>query len=218
MGLYWRIEKKVREMESVSGSVVGATGALYAVRRTLLVLVPADTILDDVYVPMHVARQGFRVVFVPEARAWDVADQGAEQEFSRKVRTLSGNYQLLQLAPWLLTAQNPLRFEFVSHKLLRLVAPFVLLTAFISPILLQQLFYRIALALQAAFYTLGMLALLNMARGPLARMADASRTFIVLNTAAAVAFLNFISRRKVAWSSRPAENARASVQVVGSVD
>jgi hypothetical protein len=93
-----------------------------------------------------------------------------------------------------------------------------LLTAFISPILLQQMFYRIALALQVAFYTLGMLALLNLARGPLARMADASRTFIVLNTAAAVAFLNFVSRRKVAWSARPAENARASVQVVGSVD
>ena len=219
MGLYWRIEKKVREMESASGSVVGATGALYAVRRTLLVPVPADTILDDVYVPMHVARQGLRVIFVPEARAWDVADQGAEQEFSRKVRTLSGNYQLLQLAPWLLTAQNPLRFEFASHKLLRLVAPFVLLAAFISPILLQQLFYRIALALQVAFYALGMLALLNLARGPLARMADASRTFIVLNTAAAVAFLNFVLRRKIAWSSsRPAENARASVQVVGSVD
>jgi poly-beta-1,6-N-acetyl-D-glucosamine synthase len=213
VGLYWRIEKKVREMESASGSVVGATGALYAVRRSLLVPVPTETILDDVYIPMHVARQGFRVIFAPEARAWDVADQGSEREFSRKVRTLSGNYQLVQLAPWLLTAQNPLRFEFISHKLLRLAAPFFLVTAFVSTLVLQQTLYRAALALQVAFYTLGLLALMKLARGPLARIADAARTFMVLNTAALVAFLKFVSRRKVAWSSRPAENTRASVQV-----
>jgi len=54
MGLYWRLEKKIRELESASGSVVGATGALYAVRRELAVELPADTILDDVYIPMHV--------------------------------------------------------------------------------------------------------------------------------------------------------------------
>ena len=77
MGLYWRIEKTIREMESASGSVVGATGALYAVRRSLLVPVPQGTILDDVYIPMHVVRQGARVLFVPNARAWDVASRKA---------------------------------------------------------------------------------------------------------------------------------------------
>lgn len=213
MGLYWRIEKKVREMESASASVVGATGALYAVRRTLLVPVPPEAILDDVYIPMHVARQGFRVIFAPEARAWDVADQGSEREFSRKVRTLSGNYQLLQLAPWLLTAENPLRFEFISHKLLRLIAPFLLIAAFVSTVALQQPVYRVALAMQVAFYALGLLALMKVAKGPLARVADAARTFIVLNTAALVAFLKFVSGRKVSWSARGTENTRASVQV-----
>ena len=58
VGLYWRIEKKIREMEAASGSVIGATGALYAVRRCLLVKVPTETILDDVFIPMHVLRQG----------------------------------------------------------------------------------------------------------------------------------------------------------------
>jgi poly-beta-1,6-N-acetyl-D-glucosamine synthase len=212
IGLYWRIEKKVREMESASGSVVGATGALYAVRRSLLVPVPTATILDDVYIPMHVARQGFRVIFVPEARAWDVADQGPEREFSRKVRTLSGNYQLLQLAPWLLTAENPLRFEFISHKLLRLVAPFLLVVAFIAALVIPELPYRVAFALQVVFYGLGGLALLKLARGPLARPADAARTFMVLNTAALVAFFKFISGSEVAWAASTAENTRASVQ------
>ncbi len=137
MGLYWRIEKTIREMESASGSVVGATGALYAVRRNLLVAVPAGTILDDVYIPMNVVRQEARVIFVPSARAWDVAPQKTGHEFSRKVRTLSGNYQLVQLAPWLLSGKNPLRFEFISHKLLRLFAPFALAAAFVASLWLR---------------------------------------------------------------------------------
>src|SRR5580704_1027074 len=147
MGLYWRIEKKIRELESESGSVVGATGALYAVRRELLGEVPEGTILDDVYIPMQVVRQGKRVVFDSRARAWDSPDLGADREFSRKVRTLSGNYQLVQLAPWLLSGKNPIRFEFVSHKLLRLVVPFALVVVLLSSALASGVLYRIAFVL-----------------------------------------------------------------------
>jgi poly-beta-1,6-N-acetyl-D-glucosamine synthase len=199
MGLYWRIEKAIREMESASGSVIGATGALYAVRRQLLVAVPAGTILDDVYIPMHVVRQGFRVVFVPSAHAWDVVDLGTEREFSRKVRTLTGNYQLVQVAPWLLGSSNPLRFEFISHKLLRLLAPFALAAALITALALPQPIYRAALLLQVAFYALGLIAMTKLLKGPLARVADAAGTFVVLNSAAAVAFIKFVTGRRVAW-------------------
>jgi poly-beta-1,6-N-acetyl-D-glucosamine synthase len=199
MGLYWRIEKAVREMESACGSVVGATGALYAVRRPLLVPVPAGTILDDVYIPMHVVRQGFRVIFVPSAHAWDVADQGTEREFSRKVRTLTGNYQLVQFAPWLLGSSNPLRFEFICHKLMRLFAPFALAAALIAALALPQPIYRAALILQIAFYGLGLIAMTKLLTGPLARVADAASTFVILNSAAAVAFVKFVTGRRVAW-------------------
>lgn len=200
MGLYWRIEKKIRELEAAAGSVVGATGALYAVRRSLLVTLPPETILDDVYIPMHVARQGARVVFDARARAWDLPDQGTGREFARKVRTLSGNYQLLQLAPWLLTGTNPIRFEFVSHKLLRLLVPFALTAALVASCLLPGPIYRIALVLQIAFYGLSLLAMAPLKRGPLAGLADAAFTFVVLNTAAVVAFANFVTGRKAAWS------------------
>lgn len=199
MGLYWRMEKKIREMESASGSVVGATGAIYAARRNLIVPVPAGTILDDVYIPMHVVRQGFRVTFVPSAHAWDVADQGVDREFSRKVRTLTGNYQLVQLAPWLLGVSNPLWFEFVSHKLMRLLAPFALVAVLLSSVLIPQPAYRIAFALQIAFYGLSIIAMTRLLKGPLARVADAARTFVVLNTAAVVAFFKFVTGSRVAW-------------------
>jgi len=200
LSLYWRIEKRVRELEAASGSVVGATGALYAIRRELLTAVPPGTILDDVYLPMHVARQGKRVVFDPRARAWDVPNLGATREFSRKVRTLSGNYQLVQLAPWLLSRDNPLRFEFVSHKLLRLAVPFALATVLLSSFALNGLFYRAVFIAQLCFYALSAMALSRLLRqGILARIADAPGTFVMLNAAALVALAHIIVGRRTAW-------------------
>jgi len=200
MGLYWRIEKTIRELESASGSVVGATGAFYGARRELLQPIPPETLLDDVYIPMQVVRAGKRVVFEPRACAWDLADQGTEREFARKVRTLSGNYQLLQLQPWLLSGENPIRFEFVSHKILRLVVPFALVAALVACVFLPQPIYRAALVLQVAFYALSLAGLAGVKLGPVARAGDAAFTFVVLNTAAVVAFANFVTGRKVAWT------------------
>ncbi len=201
MGLYWRIEKKIRELESESGSVVGATGALYAVRRELLSDVPEGTILDDVYLPIQVARQGRRVVFDDRARAWDSPDLGGGLEFARKVRTLSGNYQLLQLAPWILSGRNPLLARFVSHKLLRLAVPFALAAMLVASLWLKAPLYRVALGFQLAFYGLGLLSLARVPKaGIIGRAADAAATFMLLNTAAVVAFANFVAGRKTAWS------------------
>jgi cellulose synthase/poly-beta-1,6-N-acetylglucosamine synthase-like glycosyltransferase len=125
---YWRYEKLIRHAESRSGSTIGVSGALYAMRRTLFEPLPPGTVLDDVLIPMRVAAAGCRVVFEPRAGAWDRPSQQPAEERRRKIRTLAGNYQLIQLAPWLLLpASNPLWFRFVSHKLLRLLAPWLLL-------------------------------------------------------------------------------------------
>jgi cellulose synthase/poly-beta-1,6-N-acetylglucosamine synthase-like glycosyltransferase len=199
MGLYWQIEKRVRELESAAGSVVGATGALYAVRRELVVEVPAETILDDVFIPMNVAKQRFRVVFDERARAWDRPDLGTRREFRRKVRTLTGNYQLLQLAPWLLRNENPLRFEFISHKLLRLVVPFALIVSLGASWFLSGPFYRAAFWSQLAFYGLSLLGWTRWSLGPVSRLSDAAYTFVALNLAALVAFANFVTGRKTIW-------------------
>jgi cellulose synthase/poly-beta-1,6-N-acetylglucosamine synthase-like glycosyltransferase len=181
--------------------VVGATGALYAVRRELLTHVPPGTILDDVYLPMQVVRQGKRVILDERARAWDDPNLGADREFSRKVRTLGGNYQLLQLAPWLLSGSNPIRFEFVSHKLLRLVVPFALAVFLAASLALSSPFYRVVLILQLVFYALSVLALTRLVRGGVvARFADAAGTFVLLNGAAIVALANFVVGRRAAWT------------------
>jgi cellulose synthase/poly-beta-1,6-N-acetylglucosamine synthase-like glycosyltransferase len=201
LSLYWRIEKLVRGLEGASGSVVGATGALYAVRSELLTRVPPGTILDDIYLPMQVVRQGKRVILDARARAWDHPNLGTGREFSRKVRTLSGNYQLLQLAPWLLSSRNPIRFEFVSHKLLRLAVPFALAALLAASFVLTGPFYRVMLILQLMFYALSALALGKLVKGGvLARFGDAAGTFVLLNGAAVVALANFVAGRRAAWT------------------
>ena len=199
MGLYWKIEKQVRELEAAAGSVVGATGALYAARRELIPQIPEETILDDVLIPMNVARQRFRVVFDERARAWDRPDLGTQREFNRKVRTLTGNYQLLQLAPWLLRKENPLRFQFISHKLMRLVVPFALIAALVTAWFVPAPFYRVLFWMQVVLYSLSLLGWTRWNLGPFSRVADAAYTFVALNTAAVVAFANFVTGRKTIW-------------------
>jgi len=200
VGLYWRMEKKIRHWEGLFGSTVGATGALYAVRKNLISPLPPGTILDDVYIPLQVVRQGLRVVFEPRALAFDPLTPDPKQEFRRKLRTLIGNYQLLQLAPWVLTRPNPLRWQFVCHKLLRLLVPFALVGMLASTLWLRKDVYELALVLQLAFYALASLRLFPLKFGIVSRLSDVSLAFLVLNSAAAVAFLYFITGKKAIWS------------------
>ena len=131
---YWGYEKWIRRQESRFRSVPGATGALYALRRSLFRPMPANTILDDVWVPMMAIRQGFRCCFDGAARAFDQPSEKGRQETRRKRRTLAGNLQLIPLLPWVLhPCGNPIWWEFVSHKVGRmLVAPALLVAWVIS--------------------------------------------------------------------------------------
>jgi cellulose synthase/poly-beta-1,6-N-acetylglucosamine synthase-like glycosyltransferase len=198
LGIYWKIEKAVRKLESATGSVVGATGAIYAVRRELYVKIPAGTILDDVFVPMNVARLGKRVIFQPTALARDRIFNEPGKEFSRKVRTLTGNYQLVRLAPWLLSPANPLLFRFISHKLLRLMVPLFLIVMLVTSAMIGGAFYRAIFGLQLLFYIAAAFGTLSPASKRFKPVAIAN-TFVMLNVAAALAFCNFVSRREKVW-------------------
>ncbi len=204
LGLYWRIEKLLRSLESRTGSVVGVTGALYAIRRSLFAPLPAGLVLDDVLVPMQVARTGHRVLFEPRAIARDRLFTEHGKEFSRKVRTLTGNYQLLRLAPWLLvprllsSAGNPLFLRFLSHKLLRLLVPVLLCLMLVAAALAPGWFFHLAFALQLGFYLLALLGSL-LPRLQHAKPVAVAHTFVLLNCAATVALYNFLTGRDAVW-------------------
>jgi poly-beta-1,6-N-acetyl-D-glucosamine synthase len=194
LGVYWKIEKLVRKLESATGSVVGVTGAIFAMRREFYVPLPAGTLLDDVLTPMNVIRAGKRVLFLDSAIARDRIFSEPGKEFRRKVRTLTGNYQLLQLAPWLLSPRNPLLFRLISHKLLRLVVPLLLLVLLATSLTLTAPVYRLASLLQLLLYALALTGVV----APNSRQwrpISIAYTFVMLNVAAAVAFYNFVAGR-----------------------
>ncbi|HUP24839.1 MAG TPA: glycosyltransferase family 2 protein [Thermoanaerobaculia bacterium] len=154
VGLYWRYEKALRAMESRIHSTVGATGALYAIRRQLFVPLPEETILDDVMVPLHVVLGGKRIVWEPRAKAYDQVCP-PELEFQRKVRTLAGNFQLLALMPQVLRPwRNPVFVQFLSHKVGRLLVPYCLVLLFASNLLLREGLYMVFLLGQGTWYVL----------------------------------------------------------------
>lgn len=189
-GAYWRYEAWIRRNEGRGGSVIGVSGALYAMPRRLWRPLPPETILDDLLTPLWVRQRGLRVAFEPEAQAYDQAAAHG-REFQRKARTLSGNYQLLLLAPDLLLPwRNPSWLGFVSHKLLRLWVPFALLALLGATALLCARGAQPAgplwafLLAQAGGYGLAALHLWPPARrSALVRLAS---TFVVLNAAAVV--------------------------------
>ena len=158
VGLYWRYEKQLRRLESTVGSTLGATGAIYALRRSLYRPLPGNTILDDVLAPMRAVLEGYRVVFNEQAIAFDSTAADADAEHRRKVRTLAGNFQILGQEPrLLLPVVNPVWLQYASHKLGRLIVPYALLSLFAANLALagRHRFYALTLTVQCALYLLG---------------------------------------------------------------
>lgn len=196
---YWRYETLIRRSESQSGSMIGVSGALYAMRREVFQPLPEGTVLDDVLVPMRAARAGWRVVFEPGARAWDRPSTEPVQEQRRKIRTLAGNFQLVQLSPWLLwPGRNPLWFRFVSHKLLRLAAPWLVLVLGLTAAALATRHVWCALTLAALLAGVAMV-LASRLLPALGRLLPVrlSVAFFYMNAYAAMALLTFARNRRL---------------------
>jgi cellulose synthase/poly-beta-1,6-N-acetylglucosamine synthase-like glycosyltransferase len=219
-GAYWHYEKFIRLQESRIDSTVGATGAIYAIRKSLFEPIPEDTILDDVLIPLNVVRRGYRVLFEPEARACDLPPATVRQEFTRKVRTLAGNFQLFFREPWLLNpARNRLWWQTVSHKVLRLCFP---------PLQLCALAANIALAGRSAFFLITLLAQMLFYSGALAGCllqrsskkfwpATLPYTFCILSWATVVGFIRFLTARQaVTWEKLPSVEHPAASAVYAS--
>ena len=198
LGLYWKYEKWMRRSESRVWSTLGATGAIYALRRALWRPLPATTLLDDVLAPMRTVLAGYRVVFDDRARAYDRASADAASETRRKKRTLAGNYQILAQEPRLLVpVVNPVWLQYLSHKVGRLIAPWALMALLLASLVLANAgaVYVAALAAQLAFYGLAAAGAALEARQRMSRVAF---TFVVLNFSA-IAGLMALRRGREVW-------------------
>lgn len=195
IGLYWRYEKAIRKAESRLASTVGVTGALYAIRRVDYVPLHDDTLLDDLEIPMQIARRGKRVVFESRALVHDELQVDAVGERKRKVRTLTGNFQAFARHPWMLSPfHNPLFVQLMSHKVFRLFVPYALAAFLASSLLAAGVIYTAAAVAQTMFYV-------GAAAGVFApairrnRLASFAVVFVELNWAAVLAMVNFARGR-----------------------
>jgi cellulose synthase/poly-beta-1,6-N-acetylglucosamine synthase-like glycosyltransferase len=215
--LYWKMETAVRQSESNFDSCIGCTGAVYAIRRSLFRPIPADTILDDVVIPMEIAVSGHRVVYDSEAEAFDPQPLDPRAETRRKSRTLAGNFQMLLRHPaWLLPWRNRLAFQLISHKYLRLAGPLLLLLALASSACLYSIpLYRASLGLQFLLY---LLATAGLALPSLrARLFSIPAGFLFLNLMTLRGFLRFFFGPKgvnsAAWEKPPFAGPPARLSV-----
>jgi glycosyltransferase involved in cell wall biosynthesis len=211
-GFYWRYEQWIRTCEAVTDSPVGVYGGFYSIRRELYVQQPAGTILDDMLQPLAIIRQGYRSVVDPFAYVYDVWPKKSGDEFDRKVRTLAGNFQLFRLAPWTLTPQNRLLLQLVSHKVMRLLVPYMLVLMLFSAIALSagSRLYAAFAALQIFCWVIAIVGL-RYKIPVLHRIAAPASALLVLNAAAVVGLYRFLFTRGPLWkiwnSGKPQEPA-----------
>ncbi len=208
-GVYWRYEKWIRSCESTYSSPVGVYGGFYAIRRELAVSQPSGIILDDMFQPLSIIRKGYRSVLDPKAYVFDAWPARYGLEFHRKVRTLAGNFQLFQLVPWTLTFRNPVLFQLLSHKVMRLVVPYLIVMLLGSTLVLSSsshLFLAFA-ALQIFFWSIAAVALHYQIPG-VQRIAAAASALLLLKAAAVVGLYKFLFTSGPLWkiwdSNRPA--------------
>ena len=212
---YWRYEQWLRIHEAVIDSPVGVYGGFYAIRRELYVQQPAGIILDDMFQPLSIIRQGRRSVVDPCAFVYDTWPKRSGAEFNRKVRTLAGNFQLFRLMPWTLTPRNRLLFQLISHKVMRLVVPYLLVLLLVASIALchsSGLYASFAVAqiLGWAFAIVGLRYKIPVFH----RVAAPLSALLVLNVAAVVGLYKFLFTRGPLWkiwnSGKPIETGFSS--------
>lgn len=192
IGLYWRYEKWIRACESRLGSTVGVTGALYAIRRSDFTPLPSDTLLDDFVQPMSIARKGKRVVLESRALVYDQLQEDISGERTRKVRTLTGNFQAFIRHPWLFVPWvNPIWFQFVSHKVFRLMVPYALLLLLVASVAAIGWIYKIALVVQGVLYTAAFIGARSVSARKL-RLVSFAMVFVELNWAAVLGLSNYL--------------------------
>lgn len=204
-GLYWAYERMIRIAEGKFSSVVGGSGCFMAIRRNLFKNIPVDSLLDDMFTPMQIVLNGHRVIHHPDIKVYDI-EAPLSGEFLRKARTLAGNFQILHHVPGILNPlKNKIFFQFISHKLLRLICPYALILFFLSNFFLLFTFplglpwYSFTFFSQVLLYFLAVKSLLSSAESS-SSLERVCSTFVVLN-AAAVEGLRRYLKNDFNWST-----------------
>lgn len=228
-GLYWKYESFIKLQESRLSSCVAMPGEILAMRRELFVPPSGSVILDDVHHAMQILNQGYRIVYEPRAKSFEPISVTARDEFERRSRLTAGRYQALRLIPPALFYRRPIvMWQWLSHKLTRLLLPFAMLGALIANLLLVIWppvfgtwpawltlafpYGLLMLGLQGAFYFLAWLGGHTERRGRLGKILYVPSFLVASNFAALVGLYRHVTRRQTPmWRrvARPGEEPAA---------
>jgi cellulose synthase/poly-beta-1,6-N-acetylglucosamine synthase-like glycosyltransferase len=194
LGIYSKLERVTKELESRLGSCIGADGAIFAIRKELYRPL-RDYDINDLVIPLSINRQGYRGVLQRHAVCFEKDAGSAKGEFQRQVRITNRTLRAIMSYSGLL---NPFRFgllsfELFSHKLCRFLVPLFLIAAIVSNLLLAERggFFLAALVAQGLFYAAAGAATLLSKTGFPAHVAETARSFVVVNAAIALAWIKY---------------------------
>ena len=193
--LYWRYEQFLKQRESAMGALLGANGAVYAIKKSLYQPLPQSTVVDDFCIVMNIKKQGYDVVYNPAAFAHEEVAPSLGDEYGRRVRIGLGNYRAFMANLWALSpTQGVLAWCYWSHKVLRWFAPHFLIIALISNwLLIDQPPYLLLALGQSLFYGIALLGLQIEKKGRKNKGIIAIISFFVsMNFALAHGFLKFL--------------------------
>jgi cellulose synthase/poly-beta-1,6-N-acetylglucosamine synthase-like glycosyltransferase len=198
---YWNFDRMLKQFQGKSGNTLAATGAIYAIRRSLFEPIP-DGVSDDLFTSTGVIVRRYRLVFAPEAIAYEPVAATSQVEFGRKVRVIMRSWKAFGFRRELL---NPFQYRFYaiqlfSHKILRYLVVFPLLTLFlVSPFLWKAGFlYQIATIAQVVFYTCSVVGLLlNGTRFGRKKIFTIPFYFCMVNAASLVAMISVLRGHQI---------------------
>jgi cellulose synthase/poly-beta-1,6-N-acetylglucosamine synthase-like glycosyltransferase len=193
--LYWRYESAIKEAESTLNSITTADGEIFAIRRTLYEVIDEKVINDDAEITFSLVRRGYRVLYERNAKSFEHASIRIEDDFHVKVRMVSGGFQtLLRHRAFLLPPRSWFAVNFISHKLLRWLAPeFMLMIAVTSILLVDHPLFFAALLLQVAFYVLALAGWSRRNSRQLTALLYVPFYFCAMNLAALRGLLRFVA-------------------------
>jgi len=201
-GLYWRYESAVKFAESRLGTITNADGEIFALRRDRYQTVPEHIINDDAQITLDLVKQGYRVLYEPEAHSYEFASIHIRDDFHVKVRMIAGGFQtLVENAAALFPLRSWFAWAFFSHKTLRWLGPlFLILMLVTSAALSARPFYLAVLVAQLGFYGIALAGCVGIRRGPLPAVVYVPFYFTTMNMAALWGLIRFLRRgQPVQW-------------------
>lgn len=214
-GAYWKYETFLKTRESRLGALLGANGAIYAIRKGDYVSIPDNTIVDDFVIPLMIAlRTGKKVIYDTEAVAREETPETIGSEFRRRSRIGAGGFQAIGLLwPLLNPRRGWISWTFLSHKVLRWAVPFLMILMLATSATLAiagERTYQAMLGLQVAFYALALGAAFTPAEGKAFRLMRISTMFVAMNLALLAGFWRWARGLKSGTWARTARSGEGA--------